>query len=77
MPESGERAFQAEGTANATALRPVVFEELQGDPCVCVCVCACVCVCVCVGEWQEQQDMGLECVGWGFVICERCYSRLK
>ena len=53
MPESGERAFQAEGTANATALRPVVFEELQGDPCVCVCVCVCVRVCVCV------------CVCWG------------
>ena len=43
MPESGGRAFQAEGTASAMALRPAVFEELQGDPCVCVCVCVCVC----------------------------------
>ena len=42
MPESGGRAFQAEGTASAMVLRPAVFEELQGDLCVCVCVCVCV-----------------------------------
>lgn len=32
-PVSGGRAFQAEGAASAMALRPVVFEELQGGQC--------------------------------------------
>lgn len=33
MPTSRRRALQAEGTASAMALRPVVFEELQGGQC--------------------------------------------